>query len=136
MSEDVLDQVVAILIAGNCNDALDHGILEERTRLTINQRDTRAVWTSFADPLEIAFKELGAANLQALLDDLGGELVHAVLGSVAEHMIDSAAAILRGAMLANMLDAPVAELAMSYDVDVGQYFVDAGTLLGVSVSLQ
>ena len=37
-------------------------------------------------------------------------------------------------MLANMLDAPVAELTVGDDIDTGEHLVDAGTLMPVSRS--
>jgi hypothetical protein len=43
-------------------------------------------------------------------------------------MVNGTAAIGRGTMLADVLNAPVAELAMSNDIDTSENFVDARTL--------
>lgn len=111
VGEDVLNQIIAILVAGN-----------------INQRDSRSVHATLADAIEIASKKLGAANLQTLLDYLGCILVHAVLGCKTNDMVDSAAAVGRCTMLANMLNTPVAELPMSNDVDVLENLFNARSL--------
>lgn len=83
---------------------------------------------SLAYALEVSFQEFGAANLKAFLDDLGCKLIHAVFGSIAEHMVDGTATILGSSVLTNMLDAPVAKLTMSHDVDVVKHLVDTGAL--------
>lgn len=44
-------------------------------------------------------------------------------------MVDGTAAVGRRAMLADMLDAPVAELAMGDNVDVGKDLFNARTLV-------
>lgn len=62
MGEDVLDQVVAILIAGDCRYPLTD-IKQECNRLTVNQRNARPVLTSLAHTLEVTFEEIRAANL-------------------------------------------------------------------------
>lgn len=84
--------------------------------------------TSLAYALEVALKEIRTTDLETFLHHLRGKLIHAVLGGIAKHMVDSAAAVLRSAMFADMLDAPVAELSMSYNVDVIQHLVDTWTL--------
>jgi len=119
--QDVLDQIVTILVAGN-----------------VNQGNPRSVDTPLAHTVKVSTKEFRTADLQALLDHLGGELIHAVLGSVADDMVNGAAAVGWSAMLADVLDAPVTELAVSNDVDIGQYLFDAGTLSGCvsDVSIQ
>lgn len=55
-------------------------------------------------------------------------MVHAIFGSVAKDMVNSAATVLRNSVLANMLDAPVAELSVCNDVYASEHFVDACTL--------
>ena len=116
VGENVLNEIIAVLVTGD-----------------VDERNARSVDSALADTVKVATKKLRATNLQALLNNLGGKLVHAILGSIADDMIDSAAPVRRGAMLADMLDAPVAKLAMSHNVDVGQDFFDAGTL-GSNVS--
>ena len=101
--------------------------------LTVNQGNTRPIRPPFTNTLEIALEKIGAANLETLLDDLGGELVHAVLGCVTENMVDGSAAISWQAVLTDMLDAPIPELAMCYDVDAAQDLIDARTLFGYTL---
>lgn len=43
-------------------------------------------------------------------------------------MVDGTAAIGRGTLLADVLDAPVTELTVSDDIDTSENFIDAGTL--------
>jgi hypothetical protein len=100
--------------------------------LTVDERHAWTVLAALADALQIAVEELVAANLQTLLDDFGSILVHAVLGGEAQDVIDSAASISWCTVFADVLDAPVAKLAMSDDVDAGENFVDTGTLRDVS----
>lgn len=111
VGQDVLDQVVAVLITGN-----------------INEWNARSVGTAFADTIQVSTEKLGPANLQALLDNLGGELVRAVLGSVSDDVVDGTTPVCRGAVLANVLDAPVAKLPVGNNVNVGEYFLDTGSL--------
>lgn len=99
--QDVLDEVIPVLIAGN-----------------IDEWDPWTVHATFADAVEVAAEELGAANFQALLNHLGSELIHAVLSGIADNVVNGPAAVGGGAMLANVLDTPVAKLAVSDDVDV------------------
>ena len=53
MSEDVLDEIVAVLVARD-----------------VDQGNTRTVDPSFADPIEVAAEKFRPSNLEALLDDL------------------------------------------------------------------
>jgi len=111
VSENVLDQVISVLVA--CN---------------INQWNAWPIKTTFANTIEIAAQEINATNLEALLNDLGGKLVHAVLRGIANDMVNGTAAISWGTMLADVLDAPVAELAMSDNVNACKDLLDAGAL--------
>jgi len=111
VGENILDEVVAVLVA--CN---------------VNERDARAVNSTLANTVKVATEKLRATNLQALLYDLGSELVHAILGGIADDVINSAAPVRRSAVFTDMLDTPVSELAMGHDVDVGQNFLNTGTL--------
>lgn len=111
VGQDVLNEIIAILVAGN-----------------VNQRNARTVETTLADSVKVPAQELGASDLEAFLNDLGSELIHGVLRSVPDDMINGTAAVRRGAMFANMLDAPVSKLAVRHDVDVGEDFLDARAL--------
>lgn len=106
-----LDQIVAILVAGN-----------------INQRDSSAVPAALTDTIEVTTKKLSASNLEAFLNDFGSELVGAVLCCVPDDVVNGSASVGRGTMLANVLDAPVSELTMGYYVDVGEDFFNARAL--------
>ena len=117
--ENVLDEVVAVLIT--CN---------------INQWNARAIMATLTNSIEVASKEINTTNLEALLNNLGGKLIHAVLRSIADNMVNCTAAISRRTMLADVLNAPVAELAVSNNVDAGKDFFDARALFYVSLYLK
>lgn len=118
IGEDVLDEVVAVLVAGN-----------------VNERNPGPIHASLADSIKIAPEELGATNLETLLDDLGSKLIHGVFGSVSNDMINGTAPVRRSSVLADVLDAPVAELAVGDDVNVGKDLLDAMALyIGVSTT--
>ena len=95
---------------------------------TVNQRHTRAVGASLAYTVKVAVKEVVATNLQALLNHLGGELVHTVFRGEAENVVDGTSTVRRAAVLADVLDAPITELTMSNDINAGKNFVDARAL--------
>jgi len=111
VGKDPLNEVVAVLVAGN-----------------VNQGDARAVHATLTHTIEVATQKLRTPNLETLLDNLGSKLVHAVLSGVADDVVDSTAAISRGTVLANVLNAPVAKLAVGHDVDVGEDLLNAGAL--------
>jgi hypothetical protein len=115
MSENVLNEIIAVLIT--CN---------------VDQWNTRAIEATFANTIKIAAEKFGTANLEALLDYLGSKLIHAVLGCIADNMINCATPISRGAVLANVLDAPVAELAVSNNINAGKDLFDARALNRIS----
>ena len=109
--QNVLDEVVAVLVAGN-----------------VDQGDAGTVNATLADAVEVAAKELRTPNLEALLDNLGGKLIHAVLGGKTYDVVNGAAAVSRGTVLANVLNAPVAKLAVGDNVNVGEDLLNAGAL--------
>jgi hypothetical protein len=111
MGKDVLNQVISILITSN-----------------IDQGDSRTIQTTLANTIKVATQEISTANFEALLNDLGGELVHAILGCVTNDMINCSTSVRRGTMLTDMLDAPVAKLAMCNDVDTSKNLFDARAL--------
>jgi len=55
-------------------------------------------------------------------------LVHTVFGGVAKNMVDSATTVSWSAMLADMLNAPIAELTVSDNVDAIEDLGNARTL--------
>lgn len=111
VSENVLNKVIAVLITRN-----------------VDQRNAGAVETTLADTVEVATKKINTANLETFLDDLGSELVHAILGSIADDMVNCPAAISWSTVLANVLDTPVAELTVSNDVDASKHLFNTGAL--------
>jgi len=119
VGEDVLNEVVAELVASN-----------------VDKWHARTIRTSLADDVEVAVKEVGAANFKALLDDLGSELIHAVLCSVAQDVVDSTVAVRKSTVLTDVLDAPVAKLAVGDDIDASKDLVDARTLVLVETVLE
>jgi hypothetical protein len=119
VGEDVLNEVVAELVAGN-----------------VDKRHARAIRTSLAHDVEVAVKEFGTADLETLLNNLGSELIHAVLCSIAQDMVNSTVAVRKGAVLADVLDAPVAKLTVSDDIDASKNLIDARTLVLVKTVLE
>jgi hypothetical protein len=109
--ENVLDEIVAVLITGD-----------------VDQWNARTVETTLTDAIKIAAEEVDTTYLEALLNNLGSKLVHAILRGVADDMVNGSAAISWGTMLADVLDAPVAKLAMSNDVNACQNFLNARAL--------
>ena len=101
--------------------------------LTVDERHARAIGTSLADTIQVPVQKLATTNLEAFLDDLGGILVHAILCTEAEDVVNGATTVGGRAMLADVLNAPVAELAVSNNVDAGQDLIDARTLLQFSM---
>lgn len=116
VSKNVLDEIVAVLVAGN-----------------INEWNTGTIVAAFTDTVKIATKKFHSANLEALFNNLGGELVHTILRRIADDVVNSTAPVNRCSMLANVLDAPISELAMGNDVDTSKNFFDAWALQYVSM---
>lgn len=107
-----MDKVVAVLVARD-----------------VDERDPGSAPSALADPIQIPAQKVPAADLETLLDNLGGKLVGAVLGCVANDVIDGPASVRGSSVLANVLDAPVSELAVCHDVDVGEDILNAGALV-------
>lgn len=118
-AEDVLDEVVAKLITRN-----------------IDERHAWTIWAGFAHNVEISIQKVVAANFETLLHNLGCKLIHAVLRCKANHVVDGASAIGDGAMLANVLDAPVSELTVGYDVNARQDLADAWAFVFLETVLE
>lgn len=96
--------------------------------LTVDQGDTGAIRTALADTLKVAFQKVCTADLQTFLNNLRRKLVHAVLSCVAKYMVDGPTSILGNAMLADMLNTPIAELPVSDNVDAREDFIDTSAL--------
>ena len=56
-------------------------------------------------------------------------MVHAIFGGIPENMVNRTASILRSSVFANMLDAPISELAVGDNVNAGEDFIDTRSLL-------
>jgi hypothetical protein len=128
VGQDVLDEVVSKLISCNYARVSTEHVESQDFGLTVNQGHARTIGATLAHTLQVSVKELGVTNLETLLDDLGGILIHAVLGGEAEDVVDGTTTIGGSPMLTDMLDAPVAKLTVSDDIDAGEDFVNAWTL--------
>jgi hypothetical protein len=111
VSQNVLNEIVAILVAGD-----------------INEWNSRTIKTTFADAIQVTTQKFNATYLQALFDHLRRKLVHAVFRSISNDMISGTTAISWSTMLANMLDAPISKLAVGDNVNAGKYLFDTRTL--------
>jgi len=109
--QNPLDQIIAVLVASN-----------------IDERNAWTIWMSCGDDSEISIKEFDPTNLETLLDDFGSKLVNAVAVRVGKNVIDNSAPVCRRTMFAEMLDAPITELAMSNEIDACDNFFDSRTL--------
>ena len=110
--EDPLDEIVAVLVASD-----------------VDERDAWTIWVGGTNDTKVAVKELNTANLEALLNDFGSELVDAVAVGVGEDVVDDATLVWRRAMLTQVLYAPITELAVSNEVNASDDFFDGGALL-------
>lgn len=119
VGEDMLNEVVAVLIAGD-----------------VDERHTRTVDAGLADGGEVAIHELGAGSLQTLLNHLGCELIRAVLGRETENVFECAGTVWVRAVLADVLDAPVAELAMRDHINAAKDLTDTGALVLLQAVLE
>jgi hypothetical protein len=98
--------------------------------LTVNQGHPRSVSPAGTHATKVAIKELRASYLQAFLDNLGGELIHAVVNCPEENVLGGTALVMRSAVLTDMLNAPISKLAMGEGVDVCDYLFDCRALHG------
>ena len=113
-----LDQIVAVLVSSN-----------------VDERDAGTVWSSRGDDTKVAIQKLQAANLQTLLNNFGSKLIDAVIVRVRKDVVDDATLVGGRPMLAEMLNAPVAKLTMSDEVDVCNDFLDCRALKHVSMAV-
>lgn len=86
---------------------------EGDVQLTINQRHPRSISTTSTHARKITIQKFRAAYLQTFLYNFRGKLVHTVVNCPKKDMFNGAAPIVRGTMLADMLNAPIAKLSMS-----------------------
>lgn len=111
VGQNPLDQVIAVLITGD-----------------INQGDSRSVHATLTYSVKVTSQKIGTTYLQAFFNDLRSILIHAVFSCVANYVINCSASVGRRAVFADVLNAPIAELSMGNDVNVGQDFFDTRTL--------
>lgn len=109
--QDILDKIIAKLITSN-----------------VYEGHARPIGSSLADTLQVAIEKLATSDFEALLNNLGRVLVHAVFGGEAEDVVNSTTTISRSTMLANVLDTPVTELTMCDYINAGEDLVDTWTL--------
>jgi len=111
VSQDILDKVVSVLVTSD-----------------VNQGNPGTVMAAFANSVKIPAKEINSTNLEALLDNFGSKLIHAVLRSISDDMINCTTTISRSSMLTNMLDTPVSKLSMSDNIDACKHLLDTWSL--------
>lgn len=87
MLKDPLNQVVAILITGDCGNVSSCFLLVS-VSLTINQWYPRSVCATFTNSIKISFKKFGTSNFEAFLDYLRCVLIHTVFRSIVDDNID------------------------------------------------
>jgi len=111
MGQNVLDQVVSVLVASN-----------------VDQRNPRTVMATFTDSVKVPTEEINPTDFQTLFNNFGGKLIHAVFGSISNNMINCPTAIGWCAMLTNVLNAPIAKLSVSDNVNACKHLLDTWTL--------
>jgi hypothetical protein len=109
--QNPLNEIVAVLISSN-----------------IDERNARTIRPSSSDDSKIAIQEVQSANLEALLNNLGGKLIDAVVIRVGQDVVNDATLVRGRAVLTEVLDTPVSELAVSDEINVGDYFLDSRAL--------
>jgi hypothetical protein len=109
--QNPLNEIVAVLISSN-----------------IDQRNARTIRPRSSDDSKIAIQEVQSANLEALLNNLGGKLIDAVVIRVGQDVVNDATLVRGRAVLTEVLDTPVSELAVSDEINVGDYFLDSRAL--------
>lgn len=117
--QDPLNEIIAVLVPRN-----------------VDEWNARTICTCGGDDAQVPIQELVAADLETFFNDLGGKLIDAVVVGVAQDVIDNAALVRRGAVLAEVLDAPVAELTMSNEINVGDHLFDGRALLVFNAVLE
>ena len=86
--------------------------------LTVNQRHPWSICTTGTHSRQVAIQKFRAANLQAFFHDLRGKLIHAEIDGPEKDMLNSTALVMGGTVLANVLNAPISELAVGEHVNL------------------
>lgn len=131
IGQDILDEIIAKLVPSDCV-TVSKTFVDDEITLTVDKGHARTVRASFAHTLQVAIKEVPSPDLQALLNHFRGILIHAVLCGKANNVVDGAAAVSGSTVFADVLDAPVAELTVSNNINAGKDLIDAGTLFLIS----
>lgn len=97
-------------------------------RRTVNQGHPRSIGTTSADTIEVTIEELGTSNLQTFFHDLRGELVHTVVHRTLEDMLNGTVLVVRGAVLADVLNTPVTKLSMGHVINLLEHFFNGRSL--------
>lgn len=77
---------------------------------------------------EVAFKELNTTDLEAFFDNFGSELIDTVAVGIAKDMVNDSALVWGGAVLAEMLNAPISKLPVGNEINVVDDFFDGRAL--------
>lgn len=131
IGEDVLDQVIPKLIPSDCNhivriDIIPHAI---NITLTVDQRHAGPIRSSLADTGQVSIKEIGSSNLEALFNHFRSVLINAILGRIADNVVNGATLVAGQPILADVLDTPIPKLTSCNNIDVGQHFIDTRPLV-------
>ena len=96
---------------------------------TVDECHARTFRLSFANDRQVLAKELVAFDLEALLDYLRRVLIDAVVHCTMKDMINRTTHIIWCTMLADVLNTPIAELAMGNEINVSKHLFNALTLM-------
>lgn len=69
VDENVLYEVVAVLITGDCIVVSKHRADQRSAFLTVNKGHTRSIDSTLADTIQVAIHEVWTGNLQTLLNN-------------------------------------------------------------------
>lgn len=114
-----LNEIVAVLIASN-----------------IDERNSWSLGMSCGNHIQIPIEKLNSANLEAFLDHLRGILVDAVAVSIDEDVVNDTSFVRWSTVLTEMLDAPVAKLSVSNEINVGNDFLNGRSFLLLDAILE
>lgn len=96
--------------------------------LTIDQRHARAVRTASANTGKITVKELSTTNFKTFFNNLRSELVHAIISGPHEDMLDGTVLVMWSSVLTDVLDAPIAKLAVGEEINFCKNFLNSRAL--------